>query len=592
MSISAIKIHASPSANANDNEDYMAKCGVTPEVLEKIRLQAEEDPRLISKALPDPDTIDFKALFGNKRNKVAKTLAIASMFSLFARGPIAKKNEDGTLTLFGYLNVARDENGLFIEDDESSEKLLDNLLCEIRVLHRNGKYLNGIYLLGRQEYLKRRNFIETAIRKIDPRDRGYITGASAIQFERVLNGTGVKSEAIVASALRNMMDEKLRYILYRAFHPYHARMKDYQKLASMRVSISDDGRKRDIVDLWKSYRPAVMKMLAGSSYMTNPKEVHDAIEAYPKNLQEQGYPPSVWRMMLKMSTTQFRMMFQGQAAYYSKNKESVIRLSQLKGETVPATALTKVEDVPADYIHIYAEAARKARRKRTLTDFVNNASHVIDMITRGNRVLPKNMSWDTLSRLSAEWHQWIATQDRSQNCYEWVPLLGEYESKTGKCVELASSADLMIEGRERGHCVGSYDDSCYRGESRIFSLSMTNAKGKTFHSTLELRKDYRTREDKWAINQHQSTGNTEPAADLKKLAQEVCAKANRSGAFKPSQVRRGWEGTRDETFVDILNPLHRYPEKVQVEEPARRRAYAQRNAFNGIYEGEDAHIAF
>jgi len=575
MNISAVKIQTSPSESANDNEDYLAKCGVTPEVLKKIRLQAEEDPRLISKALPDPDTIDFKTLFGNKRSKVARTLAIASMFSLFARGPIARQNDDGTLTLFGYLNVSTNENGLFVENDEAGERYLDGLLSDIRLLHRSGKYLNGVYLLGRKENLARQKFIEAAMRKIDPRDRGYLAGSSATQFERALNGTGVRSERIVAAALRNMMDEDLRFIVYRAFHPYHARMKDYQKLASMRVSVSDDGRKRDIVDLWKSYRPAVMKMIADASYMTNPKQVHDAIEAYPKSLQNEGYPPSVWRMMLKMSTTQFRVMFQEQAAYYSKSKDSVIRLSQLQAETVPATALMKVEDIPADYIHAYVEAARKARKRRKVTNFVNNATHVIDMITRGNRVLPKNMSWETLCRLSVEWHQWMATQDRSQNCYEWAPLLGEYESKTGKATELTTSADLMIEGRERGHCVGSYDNGCYSGESRIFSLSVTNANGKTFHSTLELRKDFRTREDKWAINQHQSTGNTDPAADLKKLAQEVCAKANRSGAFKPSQVPEGWEGKRDEEFTEIMNPLHRYPERAR---ERQQNAYAQRNA--------------
>lgn len=571
MSISALKIQTSPVANANDNEDYLARCGVTPEVLEKIRLQAEEDPRLISRALPDPESIDFKTLFGSKRSKVAKTLAIASMFSLFARGPIAKKNEDGTLTLFGYLHVKTNEDGLLIGDDDEGDQVFNSIINETRLLHRNGRYVSSLHILGNKEYLARRRFIEAGMRSIDPRDKGYLSGASATQFERVLNGTGVRSEGIVAAALRNMMDEDLRYIVYRAFHPYHAKMKDYQKLASLRVSVSDDGRKRDLVDLWKSYRPAVMKVVSESKFMVDTKKVHDAIEEYPKNLQKQGYPPSVWRMMLKMSTTQFRMLFQKNAAYYGMNKESVTRLSQLQGETVPATALMKADEIPPEHMHAYVEAARKARRKRTLTDFVSNAYHVNDMITRGNRVLPKNMSWETLSRLSDEWHQWIAAQSHSQNCYEWAPLLGEFESTNGKAIELTSSAGLMLEGRERGHCVGSYDDSCYRGESRIFALSMTNAKGKTFHSTLELRKDYRTREDKWAINQHQSTGNTEPAADLKKLSQEVCAKANRSGAFKPSEVPGGWEGTRDETFVDILNPLHRYPEKVREEVPERQR---------------------
>ena len=120
----------------------------------------------------------------------------------------------------------------------------------------------------------------------------------------------------------------------------------------------------------------------------------------------------------------------------------------------------------------------------------------------------KGSTWASLLRRQHEWHRSVAerlVQRRRETGihYTWAPLMPDVQSLTHLAVGLHSTEELLEEGLLLAHCVGGYDDACYRNRSRIYSIRDVHG---ARVATLELRKDNRLK--RWKIGQLYGVGNS------------------------------------------------------------------------------------
>ncbi len=83
-----------------------------------------------------------------------------------------------------------------------------------------------------------------------------------------------------------------------------------------------------------------------------------------------------------------------------------------------------------------------------------------------------------------EWHKDIAPFIKQENEYTWhydmMPVTYTVDGKSYVCKPITSTQELVDEGREQHHCVGTRNESCYQGQSIVFSI-----RGNDERSTLE-----------------------------------------------------------------------------------------------------------
>jgi hypothetical protein len=85
---------------------------------------------------------------------------------------------------------------------------------------------------------------------------------------------------------------------------------------------------------------------------------------------------------------------------------------------------------------------------------------------------------------------------------------------------LTSAYELIEEGKDMHHCVGSYAQNCMDGESRIFSIR--DMKDKKI-ATLELR----YHREKWAVGQCRSSCNKKVSKEVESVAEIIAKKYNK-----------------------------------------------------------------
>lgn len=94
-----------------------------------------------------------------------------------------------------------------------------------------------------------------------------------------------------------------------------------------------------------------------------------------------------------------------------------------------------------------------------------------------------------------------------------------------QATELTSPMQLLAEGSELGHCVGSYYPQCLNGHSRIVALSSDGGRER---STLELRIT-RGEKPRLAVWQHYSFGNTSVSASHAKARNALLRAIRKAG---------------------------------------------------------------
>ena len=159
-------------------------------------------------------------------------------------------------------------------------------------------------------------------------------------------------------------------------------------------------------------------------------------------------------------------------------------------------------------------------------DFVN----VLDWANAEGiaRQLPdKNATWASIVRLSVEWHEQQAIHHaRPTRGLTWESVLNDCEIDEFKIRALISSIALQKEGLLMHHCVGNYDDECYEGYVRIFSL--TDNQG--LCSTLSIEE---TGDGIWRVEQVRAVCNGPVSEETMKVANKV---ANRYTELSGKEV--------------------------------------------------------
>lgn len=149
----------------------------------------------------------------------------------------------------------------------------------------------------------------------------------------------------------------------------------------------------------------------------------------------------------------------------------------------------------------------------------------------------KKASWAWFMRQQQAWHQ-IAAQRAKANVKQevWESRLGEVEVRGYQVVPLTTAHDLIDEGKDMHHCVGSYTRNCLEGRSRIFSIRKDGVKLATLEIVRRLPEDVGLLpgdiRDKmqfvngvqFTVNQVRGHCNAEVSDTLKGVAKEVAKK--------------------------------------------------------------------
>lgn len=144
----------------------------------------------------------------------------------------------------------------------------------------------------------------------------------------------------------------------------------------------------------------------------------------------------------------------------------------------------------------------------------------------------RKTNWDWFMRQQRQWHDALNLLERqrakeaTQN-NTWDSLLEETFIKGFKVVPLLSSYDLIDEGKDMHHCVGSYSDNCISGKSRIFSI---RDKEDNKIATLELSYSVSFNgsfQNTWSVNQCRAVCNGSVSNEVKEVAEEVAKQYNK-----------------------------------------------------------------
>ena len=136
----------------------------------------------------------------------------------------------------------------------------------------------------------------------------------------------------------------------------------------------------------------------------------------------------------------------------------------------------------------------------------------------------KGRTVQSILRLMRDWHRSLGagSAGRTWTPSPLQPMVLEEPSrdasdppKRWQMMELTNSAQLRAEGAALHHCVASYDDRCYRGMSRIWSLRMWQ--GEKIHHVMTIEVDPKRR-----------------------AVVQARARANRAAAGKPLRLLQDW----------------------------------------------------
>jgi hypothetical protein len=159
------------------------------------------------------------------------------------------------------------------------------------------------------------------------------------------------------------------------------------------------------------------------------------------------------------------------------------------------------------------------------------------MVARNQVVLDHNQrkaGWDWFMRQQEEWHR--TASDKAKSKVEndsWDSALGEIEYKGYNIIPLMTTHQLIDEGKEMHHCVGSYANRCLDGYIRIFSIRKGDAKV----ATMELTDSFTEHvypaitgnpKDRWKVGQIRGVCNTEPTDEMKRVAEGVARRYNKA----------------------------------------------------------------
>ena len=142
--------------------------------------------------------------------------------------------------------------------------------------------------------------------------------------------------------------------------------------------------------------------------------------------------------------------------------------------------------------------------KLKMADF-SNYNLIFDYLDNEPTAPTKGATWASLMRRQHVWHMEFARKEMERRkeeggCLGWAPYVQHLTKGVLEAVSLNTSDDLWEEGALMNHCVGGYDQHCYKNTSRIYSIR----RGEERVATLEIRKE----DGRLTIGQLYGAGNT------------------------------------------------------------------------------------
>lgn len=136
------------------------------------------------------------------------------------------------------------------------------------------------------------------------------------------------------------------------------------------------------------------------------------------------------------------------------------------------------------------KAAMVAHKKRKLkvADFWDYTL-IRDYLAHVPAASTKGATWASLMRKQQVWHRENGRRELERRkaeggCLGWTPMVQKLQAGNLEAISLNNSDELWEEGTEMSHCVGGYDQDCFKNVSRIYSIRRNGERV----STLEIRK--------------------------------------------------------------------------------------------------------
>lgn len=132
----------------------------------------------------------------------------------------------------------------------------------------------------------------------------------------------------------------------------------------------------------------------------------------------------------------------------------------------------------------------------------------------------KNSTWESLKRRSDAWHV-NALKKRKITNTTWESAITERENENYVVKAITESFDLIDEGFEQSHCVGSYDTGCMNGIYRIFRIKKLSDNRRY---TLCIEKNG----SQWLVQQVMGYANTVAPEDIHQLSKNLATEYSRA----------------------------------------------------------------
>ena len=143
----------------------------------------------------------------------------------------------------------------------------------------------------------------------------------------------------------------------------------------------------------------------------------------------------------------------------------------------------------APYLDVFKAAVVAFKQRKLKMEDFSDYNLIFDYLQRSPSVSTKGATWGSLMRKQHVWHMEFAREEmlrrrEAGGCLGWAPFVQSLAAGDLEAVSLNDSDELWEEGAAMDHCVGGYDEQCYRNVSRIYSIR----RGDERVATLEIRR--------------------------------------------------------------------------------------------------------
>lgn len=130
---------------------------------------------------------------------------------------------------------------------------------------------------------------------------------------------------------------------------------------------------------------------------------------------------------------------------------------------------------------IWEREGYKSLQRKLKYDPEYSLTTINDAFAHHEGVLPSNITWNTLSRLSRDWHRTVAhkillqAKDRGERA-SWECKIPETVIDEVTFTPILNDLDLAIHGYEMDHCVGGegYVDKCLKNRYQVFKVESSD----------------------------------------------------------------------------------------------------------------------